>query len=197
MANHADLPSSEWHPAYPPGADVAASGDVFLSDGVGAGSWSSLSSLIDAEKAYAQISSNSQTLSVPQATDAALNTAVDYIDLTSLSMWVSDGSKDITVDNVNGAFTFTKAGVYMLHMWIDHSVDGTSNANIAFKFSINGTLASNKMVSTSDFSGDISNSSASSILFTVSAGDVVKAHVACTDSRTLTIHSAHINTVRL
>ncbi len=197
MANHKDLPSNEWHPAYPPGADLAVSGDVFLSDGLGSGSWESLGGLVDSGKAYAQLSSTNETLAIPQATDSTLNSDVDYINLTSLSMWSQDGTKDITVSNTDGTFTLTKAGTYMLSFWVDHSVDGATDANIAFRFSLNGVLDTKKLISTSDFAGDIRNSSANGIVFNASVGDIFRVHVACTQSRTLTVHSSQLNIVRL
>ena len=197
MANHADLLESEWHPAYPPGITTSVVGDVYVADGTGTGAWTSLDSLLEADKAYGEITTVDKTIVVPEAIDSSLNTDADYITLTSLDMWTNAGSLSVVVDAVAGTLTFSKAGNYLLNAWIDHSINGVSNENIAFKFSLDNILDSKKLISTSDFAGDIRNSSASGLVLNVTAGQVVKMHVACTAARTLTLHAGQFNVVRL
>ena len=196
MANHADLPSSEWHPAYPPGSDLASSGDIFVSDGAGAGAWESFTDTLTSEKAYGQLYTSGSTINVTQATDSALDTDIDYINLTTLSMWTGSLSKDVTLDATNGTLTTTKPGTYRLSFWTDHYVDGTANVNIAFKFSVDGAFSPIKLISTSDFSGDIRNSSADGLV-EVTEGQVVRLHVAATSAVALTLESGQLSIERL
>lgn len=193
MAIHKDLPSNEWHPAYPPGISSAIDGQVFVSNGLGGGSWTSFDTLVDANKQYGSIICDSEvTVPLTVATDPNLNLNTDYVPLNATGMWSAGDIKDVTLDTVNGSVITESAGAFIVSFWANHSVDSTSDTNVSFKYLINGTEYSQlKLETTSDFSGEYKNISAMSVV-PLSLGDTVQIVVAAESTCDLKLNSAEL-----
>lgn len=193
MAIHKDLPSNEWHPAYPPGISTSTDGQVFIANGLGGGSWTSLDDLVNAGKQYGSIICNSN-VSIPLtvAIDPDLNLNSDYIPLNTSGMWAAGDVKDVTVDTTNGSLTTQSAGAFTLAFWANHSVTASSNIDVAIKYLINGAeYSSVKLETTSDFSGEYKNISAMSVV-PFNSGDTVQIVVVAAATCDFKLNSAEL-----
>lgn len=180
MALHKDLPDSELH--EPKGVISASVGDVYVANGSGSGKWKN-------NFAYGTLTINSnKTFSVPSATDSSLNTDSDYVSLATTGLW-SKASGHRVLYGSAGTITLPNAGFYEVSLYLSLSTNTSSNTDIAFKFSKNGTLSDTKLVDTFKANGERHSVSASDIV-TINSGDDVTVYVASSESQTLTITDA-------
>lgn len=185
MALHKDLPDSELH--EPKGIASALSDEVYEADGSGSGSWVN-------NFAYGQLAidngSDTNDIALSAATDSTLNTDSDYVKLNVTGLWQDDGSERTTVSASDGDITVDHPGVYEISFYCSLYNDKSAETDIAFKWGLNGTLSSTKLVDTFKGSGQRHSVSSSAIYSGLTTNDSIDLYVAADTSQTATISDA-------
>lgn len=135
MANvqHSALTDPNIH--EPKGVSSASSGQVYVANGSGSGSW-----MYTSGHAYGEIyisgSSTSQTLAASSA----------LAKLNPTGAWTGNGYANITPSASNGQFTIVQAGKYQTNFWMTFETAAiASGSAYNIHYAINGTPSSRKV----------------------------------------------------
>lgn len=131
------------------------------------------------------ITNNAAVLAKVAAVDPTLSTNSDYTQITSIFDAIPSGLNRGMTQQVN-SLTATRAGFYEISFWasLSHSA---ANTNVAFKFAINGVLATaRKPLVRLDVANNIGSVSASGFT-SLNVGDILTVWVATTTSGNLKI----------
>lgn len=85
---------------------------------------------------------NTTALSLTAAVDSTLSTNSDYTQVTGIFTATPDG-ENYGITQQTNSFTIDKAGVYRIEFWAN-AKSNANNTQIAFRFAINGTLATQR-----------------------------------------------------
>lgn len=212
---HKDIPDSELH--EPKGVSTAPAGTLYVSDGLGSGSWKRVSvgeiegltgvteeglflvtdglggvkAVPNIQYGTIAITSNNGEFTVTGASDNTLNTNSDYEVITGIGApWAPNLSYGITADS--DGLIVNNDGVYKLETWIDLVKYPTNASKLAVKYVINGSAFGNmKITSKSNSGGDAGNLVGFGLL-TLLEGDKIQLAVASTDSGTIVLESANL-----
>lgn len=134
------------------------------------------------------ITNNSALIAKLAATDPTLATNSDYTQVTGIFDAIGTGINRGITQQAN-SITIARAGFYEVALWASMSFS-VNNCNTAFKFAVNGTIASTRRpIVRLDVANNIGALSASGF-FTLAAGDVLTVYVATTVAGNLRIIDA-------
>lgn len=128
--SHKDIPDSQRH--EPKGISTASSGEIYVADGAGSGSWKSQGS---SDFANMYITNNTTTDAV--TANASPHTDSNYVSLAG--RYTAGESEHISISS--GVITIPHAGIYELSGYVTAKHD-TANATIYLAFKVNGVLGS-------------------------------------------------------
>ena len=167
MANvqHSALTDPNIH--EPKGVSSASSGQVYVANGSGSGSWTYTSGHAYGEL-FIDAGVTSQTLPASSAT-AKLNPTGE---------WTTNGNKNITLSAANGTITVQQAGEYQLTFYISFTTASiASGATYNFHYAVNGTPSTRKITVSKNTSGADKLSVSATGFASLSASDVVSIYV--------------------
>lgn len=135
----------------------------------------------------AGIAENTTAIVMTAATDGDLYTPTDYIKLTSANLpgATVDEAFAMTFDGVNYNFTIPYNGIYKTEFWANIESDA-NNTKIGFKFTKNGTPASDVVKHDIATTGRVANIS-STFLSDLVAGDEIGMAIAADKAANVTI----------
>lgn len=197
---HSQIPDIYLH--EPKGAAGAVVNTVYVSDGLGSGSWKkvpnlSLQGVSSAPAGYKAVSdgaggflfvadsvygsmtitANTNSFSVTAAADSTLNTNTDYVLLTGTGApWAGEQLNGVTF-NTN-RLTVPTTGTYRIDLWSTITGYPTNTAKVSVKYRVNGTTFSSRHpLSKSNSAGDAGQLQGFG-LFPLTAGDFIQIYVA-------------------
>ena len=167
MANvqHSALTDPNIH--EPKGIASASSGQVYVANGSGSGSW-----LTQPGHAYGDlyISNNSTAFTLAAASAASK--------LNPTGAWTANGYQNITPSAANGQFTIISAGTYQLDFWIVFETSSlSSGTTYNFYYAVNGTPSTRKIYTKKISNGVDTLHVAANGYITGSASDVLSMYV--------------------
>jgi len=123
MVEHVDIPDGEIH--EPKGASTASSGEAYISDGAGSGSWYPVQ-----KKGYAYLRLTTDT------TTSGISSSYQVVDSTTLGITYDSAvnSSDISYSLAGGYLTFSETGMY--HMILAVGLRGTVAGDRHYAFTI-------------------------------------------------------------
>lgn len=181
---HKDIPDVELH--EPKGAASAASGDMYVADGVGGGSWQQS---VMSNHGQMTITNNATATAVTAAVDATLNTDSDYVKVTA--GWGDAHTHGVTfsIDELVCAID----GHYEIAFWGSIKIPLNNNF-ISVKFAINDSTpySLQKLISQSATTNDYRNMMGHSGIDLI-AGDTISIYIAATKTDSIVIEEAGLS----
>lgn len=187
---HSTLTGADLH--EPKGVESAPAGTVYVANGTGSGSWLSTYAY---GNIHIDVTSTATSIALPAALDTTFNTNTDYRKINATGMWKAGDGVNITLDNANGEIVITAPGAYNLSFWTTYKIATTATRLLAWKYAINGTLSTLKMIDTTAGSSNIYSVSASAVIDNLSAGDRISIYAACSAADTVVISDATITAI--
>lgn len=216
---HRNIPESGLH--EPKGASTAASDRVYRSDGGGSGSWSKVDAntlqgaitnsaeanlrvVTDGEGGFSteptpassfgtlNLTGNTTVKSVTAASDGALNTNSDFVELDiALSF-----DNLINMDNGSNSLILEADGIYLIDFWANVAA-GDNGTRFSLKFVLNDTdFVPRGPKLTLNTADQFYNMSANGI-HAFSAGDEIKLYIAASNTTDITIEDMTFQLVYL
>lgn len=178
---HVDITDPEIH--EPKGVSAATSGEMYVADGAGSGSWQHTSTSTFGSM---NIVNNSTGTAVTAAADATLNTDTDYVKVTA--GWASGHLERVTFST--NKLVAPTTGHYTIKFWCSVKIPAINNF-IGIKYAVNDATpySLQKLVSQSATSNDYRNLFGSAVV-ALNAGDSVSIYVAATKNDTLVFEEA-------
>jgi len=128
---------------------------------------------------------NTTAKTLVAAADATLNTDTDYSKLTGASApWANQYSDGVTF--ATDHITLVNAGYYMVSFWASFLIASNNNF-IGFKYALDSTLSTQKIVTQSATLNDRRNISATSIIGPVTANQQLSMYIAGTIGTNVTM----------
>lgn len=141
------------------------------------------------------VTNNAALLAKAAAVDPTLSSNSDYTQITSIFEAIPSGLNRGITQQVN-SITMTRAGFYEIGFWASMSFSA-ANANIAFKFAVNGVLATpRKPIVRLDVANNIGSVSARGFA-NLNVGDILTVWVASSVAGNLKIIDAVFSAVEL
>lgn len=189
MTEHRVLTGADLH--EPKGISTASSGQVYIADGAGSGSW-----LSPGGSAYGEmkVTNNASTIAL---TAGSLTTNANYIKVDS-GIWTSTRTNNMTF-GASGYLEVEVAGVYEIAFWGSVSISAVGTNLVAFKYSTddtNGSLSARKVTRQSNNAGDIGSVSGSGFV-TLAIGDKLSLWTVCDANTNLTMIDAGFTAILL
>jgi hypothetical protein len=174
----------------PKGVATAASGKVYVSNGVGSGAWQYPPGKAHGE-IYIDAGVTTQTLSAASA----------YAKLNPTGEWTSGVSNVLTLSPSTGLITLTEAGTYMVNFWCQFSTTAIAQGTIYnFKYNLSGT-SSGRTLTVQKFTNGIDKLHVSATgLVTATAGQTLSMYVggdATSSSTAITVIEAGLSAIKL
>jgi hypothetical protein len=188
---HKDITDPNIHP--PTGFSTASQCQVLTKGPLGEPQW-----VFPGGNVFAQmdIINNATAVSLSAATDPTLATNSDYVPAKGAGFpWAATNERLLQV--IDDEFVVQHRGLYKLDFWATLRV-ATNNRFIGIKFSINGVLSPQKIITRSTENNDNRNVAASAIVpVTLEVGDTIGLHVAAFDATSVTFVDAGMTMVLL
>lgn len=163
---HAIIDDPDIH--EPKGISTAASGECYIADGVGSGSWVACAGSSFGE-IYIDAGVTAQTLSAASA----------YATLNPGTEWTSNVTSGVTLDPASGQLTVSISGIYQLNFWINFTTAAiAAGTQYYFKYAINGVNSTQTDTVTKITNGADKLDTFASALVQLTAGDIVTIKVA-------------------
>jgi hypothetical protein len=161
---HASIPEVYLHESK--GVSTAAAGQVYVTDGVGSGSWKNKSRY---GELYIDAGVTTQTLSAASA----------YARLDPGTEWAAGVSSGVTLNATDGTFTIVETGTYNISFWVVFLTAAlAAGTRYFFRYAVNGTpIARTISISKITAGADYLDTGATG-LADLTAGDVLSIYVA-------------------
>jgi hypothetical protein len=170
----------------PKGCASAQGNTVYVANGGGSGDWTNTVLLGEI------FVKDDFVLPLVEASDLQLEEPSQYTKFNVLNVWNTGMSRGVTLDAYNGSIQISKSGIYEISFFVCHSIGGTVDKDLAFKYAINGNLSQRKVRTTSLINNQKLISSASGLAF-LNAGDIVDIYVACSATIDLLVSDASLS----
>lgn len=179
---HRDIPDAQLH--EPKGAAAAASGAVYVANGIGGGVWT-----IGDRYAELYITAGVTGLALPAANA--------FTRLDPGAEWKAGVASGLTVTPADGTFTIDATGAYSLSFWATFSTASlASGTRYNFKYAVNGVVAPRQLSTYKTSNGVDTLSVSATGLSGFTAGDVVSIYVggdATSSGTSITVVEAGFN----
>jgi len=131
------------------------------------------------------ITGNTTAKTLVAAADTTLNTDAQYSKLTGASApWANQYSDGVTF--ATDHITLTNAGYYMVSFWASFTIASINNF-VGFKYALDTTLSTQKLVTQAATANDRRNVSATSIVGPVTANQQLSMYIAGTIGTNITM----------
>lgn len=179
MANiqHAEIPEAYLHESK--GVSTALDGQVYITDGLGSGSWEHLAKY---GELYMTGAATTQALT---ATAARLDPG---------TTWLAGESANITLNTADGTFTVTNTDKYFIHFWCSFSTDSVAAGTLyTFYYAIDG-VPSARSFATQKLTAGVDRLSAGAFgIAPLTAGQVLSIYAKSSTNSTITPVEAGFN----
>lgn len=166
MANiqHASIPEAHLHESK--GVSTATAGQIYITDGLGSGSWINNSRY---GELYITAGATTQTLSAASA----------YARLDPGTEWRAGISSGVTLNATDGTITVLETGAYLVSFWVVFLTAAlAAGTRYSFRYAVNGTTSTRTISTSKETTGaDYLDTGASGIV-SLTAGDILSIHVA-------------------
>ena len=177
---HSAITDAQRH--EPKGASTASTGQIWTSDGAASGSFKNTITNCHGQMV---ITGNTTAKTLVAAADATLNTNTDYAKLTGASApWADSYSDNVTFTTDH--LTLISPGYYMVSFWASFTIASVNNF-VGFKYALDSTLSTQKIVTQAATASDRRNVSATSIIGPVTANQALSLYVAGTIGTNITM----------
>jgi hypothetical protein len=179
MANiqHAAIPEAYLHESK--GVSTALNGQVYITDGLGSGSWKYLSK-------YGEL------YMTGAVTAQALTATAARIDPGAT--WVAGESANITLNAADGTFTITQTDKYSVDFWCSFNTDAVAAGTLyTFYYAIDGVI-STRSISVQKLTAGVDRLNAGSFgIAALTAGQVISIYAKSSINSTITPVEAGFN----